>query len=436
MTRESISVESSPTLEALAVCEQVLPLARSLSVLGPNNEDREALYGLVERTRLKEVPGLITGDNTLTFVKDEGEQLTRSYKERGAFVSIREAKKRDPNLIRVAANSAGNHGQGVAYAGNALGIPEVIITTFSGANPDKVRAMRALGADVREYPDLEVAGSVAEKIGKMPNSTFISPFDAIDTITGQSTLMSELAADMLELNAAGKIDFEADELYVVAPGGGGGCAAGMAIMLDDLKQQGVLPKSVQFYVAQVDGSTAIFEAVNGHVPQKPDPMCDGTNVTIPGKLPLAIISDKWFVQGVHVVPESYLGESIISQERKLNHPVEAAGALSLAGARYLQATLPPPLPGSKRAFFTIMSGGNSSLKSVNHFKRAAYDARAQQASANRAAFAELSEEHLVRSEYGLSEVVKRGPYGASEHAARAAGSVATGKLRLMQGHSV
>jgi threonine dehydratase len=44
--------------------------------------------------------------------------------------------------------SAGNFGQGVAYAGRAMGIP-IIVVAATTANPAKVAAMRRLGADVR-----------------------------------------------------------------------------------------------------------------------------------------------------------------------------------------------------------------------------------------------------------------------------------------------
>ena len=73
----------------------------------------------------------------------------RSFKGRGASYFVRKS------VLAGAASrtgfvcaSAGNFGQGLAYAGRAQGLPVTVFAAL-GANPRKLARMRALGADVR-----------------------------------------------------------------------------------------------------------------------------------------------------------------------------------------------------------------------------------------------------------------------------------------------
>jgi threonine dehydratase len=87
-------------------------------------------------------------------VKLETANPIGSFKGRGTWLAI--AELRAAGTVGegrgVVVASAGNFGQGVAYAGRAMGIP---ITVFAAttANPAKVSAMRRLGADVRTVGD-------------------------------------------------------------------------------------------------------------------------------------------------------------------------------------------------------------------------------------------------------------------------------------------
>jgi threonine dehydratase len=68
----------------------------------------------------------------------------RSFKGRGALTWMREAGAGAPGVVCA---SAGNFGQGLAYAARAAGIPSHVFVARA-ANPDKVAAMRRLGAQV------------------------------------------------------------------------------------------------------------------------------------------------------------------------------------------------------------------------------------------------------------------------------------------------
>jgi threonine dehydratase len=83
-------------------------------------------------------------------VKLETANPIGSFKGRGTWLALAElASSGEVGEGRgVVVASAGNFGQGVAYAGRALGVP-VTVFAASTANASKVAAMRRLGADVR-----------------------------------------------------------------------------------------------------------------------------------------------------------------------------------------------------------------------------------------------------------------------------------------------
>jgi threonine dehydratase len=83
-------------------------------------------------------------------VKLETPNPIGSFKGRGTWLAMSElaAAGRVGERDGVVVASAGNFGQGVAYAGRAMGVP-VVVFAATTANPMKVAAMRRLGADVR-----------------------------------------------------------------------------------------------------------------------------------------------------------------------------------------------------------------------------------------------------------------------------------------------
>ena len=83
-------------------------------------------------------------------VKLETANPIGSFKGRGTWLAVSEllTAGRVGERQGVVVASAGNFGQGVAYAGRAMGV-SVIVFAATTANPGKVAAMRRLGADVR-----------------------------------------------------------------------------------------------------------------------------------------------------------------------------------------------------------------------------------------------------------------------------------------------
>src|SRR5213078_2138746 len=86
------------------------------------------------------------GHGIQVFVKHENHQPTNSFKIRNGL-SFMTALTDDERKRGVVGASTGNHGQGIAYGGQTLGV-DVVICVPAGNNPEKNAAMRALGARV------------------------------------------------------------------------------------------------------------------------------------------------------------------------------------------------------------------------------------------------------------------------------------------------
>jgi threonine dehydratase len=147
-------------------------------------------------------------------LKLENLQPTNSYKIRGAANAVAMLSESDRRK-GVWTISAGNAGQGVAYAARAAGAPcsVVVIETAPAA---KIERMKALGARLVPVP-YDVAWKALEERGYPGvEGTFIHPFDDHNFIAGHATMGLEILEDVP--NAA----------VVIGAIGGGGLITGVA----------------------------------------------------------------------------------------------------------------------------------------------------------------------------------------------------------------
>ncbi len=127
-------------------------------------------------------------------VKVETVNPIRSFKGRGTWVVVHAMAgegRIGPNRPIVAA-SAGNFGQGLAYAARPLGIP-VVIFTSRNANPGKVERMRALGATVtQDGEDFDDARAATEAFATANDAELLVDGDDPRISTGAGTMALEL----------------------------------------------------------------------------------------------------------------------------------------------------------------------------------------------------------------------------------------------------
>src|SRR5437764_1905314 len=146
-------------------------------------------------------------------LKLENLQPTNAYKIRGGANAVA-ALSEEARAKGVWTISAGNAGQGVAYAARSFGIPCTIIA-IETAPQTKLDRMRALGATI--VPVSYDRAWVAAESHEFPgiDATFIHPFDNHDFISGHGTMGLEIVEDCPEVST------------VICAIGGGGLISGV-----------------------------------------------------------------------------------------------------------------------------------------------------------------------------------------------------------------
>jgi threonine dehydratase len=127
-------------------------------------------------------------------VKVETVNPIRSFKGRGTWVVIdalvREAALRDDRPVVCA--SAGNFGQGIAFAAGRAGVRSVVFAATT-ANPGKIARMRALGADVHEVgEDFDAAVAAAREHAAATGAVMLVDGDDARIAAGAATMAVEL----------------------------------------------------------------------------------------------------------------------------------------------------------------------------------------------------------------------------------------------------
>lgn len=294
----------------------------------------QALKGQIIETpcRRSRVLSRITGAEV--WLKFENFQFTASFKERGAFNKL-ESLTEAERAAGVAAMSAGNHAQGVAYHATRLGIKSVIVmpknTPFT-----KVKNTRELGGEVILHGETLAESQAfleAELIGRR-GMTLVHPYDDARVIAGQGTVALEMLAAAPELDT------------LVVPIGGGGLIAGMAIaahgIKPDLRVVGVESAGYPSAYAALQGDLGLVKG--GQT------IAEGIAVRNIGKLPIEIIRDE--VAELMRVDESAIERAIgllANIEKVIS---EGAGAVGLA------ALLSDPARFAGRKVGLVICGGN------------------------------------------------------------------------------
>jgi threonine dehydratase len=297
----------------------------------------ERIRGHVRRT-----PSITTDLDPELRLKPECFQVTGSFKPRGAFNAILSLVAEGKRPAGVIAVSSGNHAQAVALAAASVGLPALILIP-EDANPAKVAATRALGAEVlqegitfanREQRLREV---MAER-----GFTLVHPFDDWNVIHGQGTAVRELVEDEPALEV------------IAAPVGGGGLLAGSAISAKNhnpsLKVVGVEPAAADdAYRSWKAGKIQTLTA-------SPKTLADGVRTTAIGARNFEVMFVNRLVDEIVTVTEDEIGAAVQVAWSRLHLALEPTGTLPLA------AYLAGKLPGGRKGL--VLSGGNANLQTV------------------------------------------------------------------------
>jgi len=268
-------------------------------------------------------------------LKLENLQPINAYKLRGAANAVAMLSQTDRKR-GVWTISAGNAGQGVAYAARAAGVPCTVVVVET-APKSKLGRMKALGATLIPVPYEIAWKALDERSFAGVGGTFIHPFDDDDFIAGHGTMGLEVLEDVPDVAA------------VIASIGGGGLITGVGSAIKALKPQikvfGVEPETAAPAALSFEkGSPQVF-------PNWKASFVDGAGGQ--SMFPRMWERMKPVVDGYLVVSLEETKNAMRLLAEKARIIAEGAGALPLAAAVSGKA--------GKGPIVAIVSGGNIDL---------------------------------------------------------------------------
>jgi threonine dehydratase len=254
-------------------------------------------------------------------VKVETVNPIRAFKGRGTWVAIQglagEGRIGPKHPVVVA--SAGNFGQGVAYAARALDIPSIVFTSRN-ANQAKIRRMRALGATVlEEGEDFDDARGASEQFAIETGAEIL--VDGDDPRIAQGA--ASLALEVTEAVAIGALPAIA---VASVPVGNGALIDGVGAWFRDASPS---TRIVGIQAEGADAMTRSFAAGRAIDTDRADTYADGiaSRVAIPRAVQLMFGR----VDEMRTVGEAALHQAQAELTEALGITVEGAAAASWAG---------------------------------------------------------------------------------------------------------
>ena len=300
---------------------------------GEAREAAEVVSALARRTPLLTSRGLSDKCGGQVVLKAENLQRTGSFKLRGAVNRI----SRLDRPRAVVAGSAGNHGQSLAYAARARGIPCEVFMPRE-APVAKVAAVHDFGGTVDlSAESVDEAVAKAQERAQEIGAGFVHPFDDPDVILGQATLGLELLEDVPDLDT------------VLVPVGGGGLISGVAGAVKNARPHARVIGVQAAACAPFPASIAHGEPET--VSPRTTTIADGIAVKRPGETTLALVR-RW-VDEIVVVDEDETADAMVWLMERSKLVVEGGGAVGVAAL--LSGRVAPAEHG---ATAVILSGGN------------------------------------------------------------------------------
>jgi threonine dehydratase len=270
------------------------------------------------------------------WAKAECLQPIGAFKIRGAWHRLTDLTEEE-RARGVVGVSSGNHAQGVAWAARELGIAATIVMPRD-APAVKLERTRSLGADVVLYDRAgEDRDAVAAQVLAERGGTLVHAFADAWVIEGQGSTGIEIAAQM-ERWAGGA------PTRIVAPCGGGGLSAGLALACPDAEIVPVEPEGWDDVCRGLEAG-----AIQAVEPVPPPTACDALQTPATRPVNFAVLKERCRY-GLRV-SEAEVAEAQRFAFSNLRLVLEPGGAAALA------AVLAGKAPVDGRTAI-VLSGGN------------------------------------------------------------------------------
>ena len=271
---------------------------------------RERIAGRVLRTPLVR---LETDGGGEIYLKLENLQPIGSFKLRGALNAVLQV---DPAELRagVVTASAGNMGQGVAWAARELGVPCAVVVPEHAAET-KLLAIERLGGEVVKVPYERWWQAIAESAFPDAPGVFVHPVQDERVMAGNGTIGLEIVEDLPDVDC------------VLVPFGGGGLSVGIASAVKALRPE------TEVSAVEPETGAALTAAFSSGEPRPVDyrtSFVDGSGA--PQVLPEMWSRAKGLLDGARAVSLDATAAAVRLLASRACVVAEGAGALALAAA--------------------------------------------------------------------------------------------------------
>ncbi len=238
-------------------------------------------------------------------------QQTGTFKPRGALASVLSI---DPAELAagVTAVSAGNHAIATAFAARCMGVSAKVVMLAS-ANPARIEACKAYGAELVLVEDISEAFARVEEIRDTEGRCFIHPFEGPNVTLGTATVGLEICEQIPDFDA------------VVVPIGGGGLCSGIASAVKTLKP------ACEVIGVEPAGADSMRRSFASGVPERIDKVSTiADSLGAPFALPYSFGICRQFVDKLVTVEDSEIRDAMALLFNDMKMAVEPACAASTA----------------------------------------------------------------------------------------------------------
>ena len=272
-------------------------------------------------------------------LKLENLQPINAYKLRGAANAVAMLPEAERNR-GVWTISAGNAGQGVAYAARKAGVPCTVVV-IETAPASKRERMKALGARLVPVPYKVAWQALEERAFPGVEGTFVHPFDDHNFIAGHASMGLEILEDA------------PDAIAIITAIGGGGLITGVGSAVKALKPE------IKVWGAEPETAAPMARSMAMGSPQ---PFEEWKASFVDGAGGQSVFPRMWqrmqpVVDGCIVVTLEETKRALRLMAEKARVIAEGAGALALAAALTGKAGQGP--------IVAVVSGGNIDLETFS-----------------------------------------------------------------------
>ena len=284
---------------------------------GPKIQDiralREQLTAMVLRTPVMRCPAIEAelGGNTVVVAKLEFLQRTGTFKARGALATLL-ALTKEQLKYGVTAVSAGNHAIATAFAAQAVGTTAKVVMTPS-ANPSRVAACKAYGAEVVIADDVHHAFELAREIRDEEGRFFVHPFEGPSVALGTGTVGLEICEQIPAFDA------------LLIPIGGGGLIGGISNAVKQLRPE------VEIIGVEPEGADSMHRSFASGEPESIEKVTTiADSLGAPFAMPYSFELTRKNVDRLAMIDDTQIRETMGFLFKSMNIAIEPACAATTA----------------------------------------------------------------------------------------------------------